>query len=125
MSSVSNGVDYAKNGQGGVDCHCDGRERQIWEPSDRVKNEAHLSSMAEYRSMHKESIEEPEKFWTKIASQFHWKQPPSNETGSFLKYNFDHTKGPVSVKWMEGGVTNVCYNAVDRHVGRFFTTSFA
>jgi len=113
MSSVSNGVQI-NNGKG-VDCHCDDAE-QKWEPKDRIKKEAYLSSMDEYDAMYRESVEEPEKFWTKIAAEFHWRQSPSNESGSFLKYNFDHTKGPVSIKWMEGGVTNVCYNAIDRHI---------
>ena len=116
MSKVSNGIEI-KNGDS-VDCQCDSSERLVWEPEDRIKKEAHLSSMAEYRAMYRESVENPETFWTKIASQFHWKEPPRSGDGSFLNYNFDHTKGPVSIKWMEGGVTNVCYNAVDRHIGR-------
>ena len=115
MSTVSNGIEL-KNGDS-VDCRCDS-ERLVWEPEDRVKKGAHVSSMAEYRAMYRESVENPETFWTKIASQFHWKEPPRSGDGSFLNYNFDHTKGPVSIKWMEGGVTNVCYNAVDRHIGR-------
>lgn len=26
------------------------------------------------------------------------------------------TKGPIYTKWFEGAQTNICYNAVDRHV---------
>jgi len=113
MSSPSNGVSI--NNGTGVDCRCDA-DKLVWEPQVCIKQEAYLSSMSEYHAMHKESIEEPEKFWSKIAAQFHWQQPPCNEAGSFLKYNFNHTKGPVSIEWMQGGVTNMCFNAVDRHI---------
>lgn len=30
--------------------------------------------------------------------------------------NFDMNKGPISVEWFKGGTTNICYNALDRHV---------
>ena len=25
-------------------------------------------------------------------------------------------KGPINISWFDGGVTNICYNALDRHV---------
>jgi len=31
-------------------------------------------------------------------------------------WNFDVRKGPISVEWFKGGITNMCYNALDRHV---------
>ena len=34
----------------------------------------------------------------------------------FLDYNFDLSKGPIFTKWMKGARTNICYNALDRHV---------
>lgn len=33
-----------------------------------------------------------------------------------ISYNFDVRKGPISVEWFKGGTTNICYNALDRHV---------
>lgn len=33
-----------------------------------------------------------------------------------INYNFDVRKGPISVEWFKGGTTNICYNALDRHV---------
>ncbi len=61
-----------------------------------------------------ESVQNPAKFWGAIVSQFKWQTPPTAE--NFLKYNFDVSKGPISVEWMRDGVTNVCYNCLDRHV---------
>lgn len=52
-------------------------------------------------------------FWEKIAKDFYWKTP---QTGSFLDYNFDHTKGKIFIKLMEGATTNICYNLLDRNV---------
>ena len=90
MSTASNGSGM-KNG---VDCHC-GEEKLVWEPNDRIQKEAYLSSMAEYNAMYRESVDQPEAFWSRIADQFHWKQPATRGDGSFLKFNFDHTKGHV------------------------------
>ena len=70
--------------------------------------------MEQYREMYKESVEEPVKFWSKIAEQFYWKTPPTSD--NFLKYNFNVDEGPISIKWMEGAVTNICYNMLDRHI---------
>lgn len=33
-----------------------------------------------------------------------------------VSHNFHISKGKVEVEWFSGGVTNVCYNALDRHV---------
>jgi acetyl-CoA synthetase len=33
-----------------------------------------------------------------------------------INWNFDVRKGPISVEWYKGGTTNICYNALDRHV---------
>nr|XP_025037230.1 acetyl-coenzyme A synthetase, cytoplasmic [Pelodiscus sinensis] len=52
-------------------------------------------------------------FWGDIAKEFYWRTQPS---GSFLKYNFDVTKGPIFIEWMKGATTNICYNLLDRNV---------
>ena len=70
--------------------------------------------MEKYREMYQESVDKPEKFWSKIASEFHWKKQP--EPGKFLEYNFDASKGPISIKWMPGALTNVCYNVLDVNI---------
>jgi acetyl-CoA synthetase len=33
-----------------------------------------------------------------------------------MSYNFDPRKGPVFTKFFSGATTNICYNALDRHV---------
>ena len=59
-------------------------------------------------------MKDPYSFWWKIAGDFDWQTKPTQE--KFLDYNFDVTKGDISVKWMEDGVTNICHNCLDRHL---------
>ncbi|MEZ6241438.1 MAG: acetate--CoA ligase [Phycisphaerales bacterium] len=65
-----------------------------------------VGSMDEYQRMHARSIEDPEGFWGEAASELHWFQP-------WLKVL--DWKAP-DAKWFVGGKTNLCFNAVDRHV---------
>eukprot|EP01134_Creolimax_fragrantissima_P001266 CFRG1266T1 len=75
-------------------------------------SDAHCNGPDMYRSMMKESLENPDKFWGQIAKEFHW----NKEWESSMKYNFHRSKGKVEISWFEGGETNICYNAVDRHI---------
>ncbi|GAA3864791.1 propionate-CoA ligase PrpE [Celeribacter arenosi] len=50
---------------------------------------------------------DPEAFWMKAAEEIHWFKEPS-------KALFDD-KAPI-YEWFADGLTNTCYNAVDRHV---------
>lgn len=72
----------------------------------------YLKDVSEYESMYKTSIEDPSKFWGDIASGFHWETPYD----SVVEHNFFGSKGKVFSKWFAGGKTNICYNALDRHV---------
>lgn len=83
-------------------------------PSDDIKSEAHISSMDQYKEMYNRSIANPQEFWGEIAKEFYWKAPPKTE--DFMNCNFDIRKGKVSIKWMEGALTNICYNVLDRNV---------
>ena len=60
-----------------------------------------------YKAHHERSIKDPDGFWGEQAKLIHWQKP-------FDKVlNYDN---PPFAKWFEGGLTNLCYNAVDRHV---------
>ncbi|KAI8430787.1 hypothetical protein MSG28_000949 [Choristoneura fumiferana] len=87
---------------------------RVYEPSDYVVEKSRLPSFEKYKEMHKQSLEDPETFWSQIANEFHWQTPA--QPGNFVSYNFDLTKGNVFVKWMEGAVTNICFNLLDRNV---------
>lgn len=80
-------------------------------PNPESFEDAHIKSMQEYNDMYRQSIEDPESFWTKYANELYWKE---KWPGKFMDYNFDVRKGDIFVKFMEGGKTNVCYNVLDK-----------
>lgn len=86
----------------------------VFEPNPMISKNAYVSSMDQYRKLHKESLENPEGFWGDVAKQFHWEDPPL--PNKFFSYNFDIRKGPIYTKWMDGATTNICYNLLDRNV---------
>jgi propionyl-CoA synthetase len=63
--------------------------------------------MTSYRDFHRRSIQDREGFWREEARLIHWHKP-------FQKV-LDYTRAPFS-KWFVGGETNLCYNAIDRHL---------
>ena len=73
---------------------------------------AHVDSMEQYEEMYRESLDDPEAFWSKIGDAFHWEK----RWDKLNEVNFDNDKGPVSIKWFLGAKTNLAYNALDRHV---------
>lgn len=63
--------------------------------------------MTNYQTVFEQSIHEPEKFWAEQAKRIHWEKPYEK----VLDYS-----DPPFAKWFEGGLTNICFNAVDRHL---------
>lgn len=87
---------------------------ELYPPPSALQAQAHVSSMEQYQKMYKASIEDPEKFYGDLARDaFHWETPFTKVGPDF---NFDRTKGAVSIKWFEGGKTNLCYNCLDKNV---------
>ena len=82
-------------------------------PNKKLYEDAFVDSTATYETMYRRSLDDPEGFWGDIAKDFYWKKWYD---GDFMKYNFDPRNGPISVKFMEGAQTNICYNALDRQV---------
>ncbi|MER2529223.1 MAG: propionate--CoA ligase [Candidatus Competibacter denitrificans] len=63
--------------------------------------------MTSHEEFHRRSIDDPEGFWGEEAKRIYWHKPPQKI--------LDYSKPPF-VKWFVGGETNLCYNAVDRHL---------
>ena len=63
--------------------------------------------MGSYKEFYDESITAPDKFWTQQATLIDWVKP--------FKKVCDYSKPPFA-KWFVGGETNLCYNAIDRHL---------
>ena len=60
-----------------------------------------------YQDLYRRSIEQPEAFWAEAATAIDWHEP----SRKILEY----TQPPFR-KWFAGGTTNLCHNAVDRHL---------
>jgi acetyl-CoA synthetase len=73
---------------------------------------AQIRSLEQYHKAYSRSIEQPEAFWSEIAEGFHWRQ----KWDRVLSWNFDLRKGPVRIEWFAGAKTNICFNALDRHL---------
>ena len=79
-----------------------------------VSKSAFVKSLEDYKVMYDKSVQDPNGFWRELAVEnFYWETLPNE---NHMSFNFDVRKGPIFSKWFEGGRTNVCYNALDRHV---------
>ncbi len=63
--------------------------------------------MGAYKDFHRRSIDSRDAFWTEEAKLVDWHKP-------FEKV-LDYSRPPFA-KWFVGGLTNLCHNAVDRHL---------
>ncbi len=63
--------------------------------------------MSTYREFHRRSIEDREGFWAEQATLVHWRRPFQE----VLEYS-----RPPFARWFVGGQTNLCHNAIDRHL---------
>ena len=67
-----------------------------------------ISSLEEYHSTCKYSVEHPENFWADVAENFSWRKKWDKVfSGGFEK---------VDYKWFEGGKLNITENCIDRHL---------
>jgi propionyl-CoA synthetase len=62
-----------------------------------------------YRDFHRRSLEDRERFWAEEAKLVDWHKP--------FKQVLDYSKPPFA-RWFVGGETNLCHNAVDRHLAK-------
>ncbi|KAK7396023.1 hypothetical protein VNO78_16712 [Psophocarpus tetragonolobus] len=82
-------------------------------PSEDFASQANVQSPEQYLKLYKRSIEDPDGFWSEIASQFYWKQRWGDKV---CDENFDIRNGNIKIEWFKGGITNICYNCLDRNV---------
>ncbi|WP_313070246.1 propionate--CoA ligase [Melaminivora sp.] len=67
--------------------------------------EAHAS----FAEFHRRSVEERDAFWAEQAKFIDWHTPPQQIC--------DYSNPPFA-RWFVGGTTNLCHNAVDRHLAQ-------
>ena len=83
-------------------------EGRVINPPEELSKKAYIKSMAEYKEIYQQSVEDPEGFWAKMAEQLDW----------FKKWDRvmvdDFKEGKH--EWFVGGKLNVSYNCLDRHL---------
>ena len=84
---------------------------RVFPPPQGFAEHAHVSTLQQYRQMYERSISDPEAFWAEMAEGFHWKQ----KWHKVRQFDF---KDKISIQYFAGGQTNICYNALDRHLAR-------
>ncbi|GAA4361716.1 acetate--CoA ligase [Kangiella marina] len=76
-----------------------------------IKNPQHPPHVDEdtYHRMYQQSVQDPDKFWSRMAHQFiDWFEPW--DTVSRVDYH------KADINWFEGGKLNASYNCIDRHL---------
>src|SRR6201997_4298459 len=68
-----------------------------------------MNNSSSYSDLYDWSITDPTSFWQGQAEAIHW-QTPFHTVCDFTN--------PPFVRWFVGGRTNLCYNAVDRHLAK-------
>ncbi|PYX67119.1 MAG: acetyl-coenzyme A synthetase, partial [Acidobacteria bacterium] len=81
-------------------------EQRKFECPSEFSSQAHIKSLDEYERIYRESVEQPEKFWGRIANELHW----------FKKWDKVLEWDCPWAKWFVGGRINLSYNCLDRHV---------
>eukprot|EP01104_Vermistella_antarctica_P014712 TRINITY_DN4684_c0_g1_i1.p1 TRINITY_DN4684_c0_g1~~TRINITY_DN4684_c0_g1_i1.p1 ORF type:complete len:673 (-),score=162.38 TRINITY_DN4684_c0_g1_i1:265-2283(-) len=85
------------------------RDTSVIYPVPEQMKGAHVASMEQYKEMYKQSLDEPDKFWSKYADEMiDWFQPYSKvQSGTFADGD---------IAWFLNGQLNVSYNCIDRHL---------
>ena len=66
-----------------------------------------MTTSQHYADFHRRSITERDAFWSEQAALIDWQTPPQQVC--------DYSNPPFA-QWFAGGTTNLCHNAVDRHL---------
>src|SRR5699024_7961917 len=65
-----------------------------------------MESQAAFQRLLEKSQDDPEAFWSEAAQELHWFEPwQETMTGSLPEFEF-----------FKGGISNPCYNLLDRHI---------
>ncbi len=67
-----------------------------------------INSLSEFKATSAQAKENPERFWSEIASEFQWKSP--------WKQTLDYDFSKPEVKWFVDGKLNITENCLDRYL---------
>jgi acetyl-CoA synthetase len=84
------------------------QENRLFPPPASFSANAHIKTREQYETLYRESIDSPETFWTKIASELHW----FKKWDKVLDWNVPHAK------WFVNARTNMAYNCLDHQIAQ-------
>src|SRR5438093_10709474 len=82
------------------------KEKRVFKPAKEFARNARIRNLAQYRRMYRESIRQPDKFWSREAKELSWQK----RWRKILEW-----KAPFA-KWFIGGKLNLSENCLDRHL---------
>jgi len=83
-------------------------EGRVFDIPKEFQEKARIKSMKQYEEMYKQSIGDPEEFWSEMAADLDW----FKKWDKVLEYDFPKAK----IQWFKGGKLNISYNCLDRHL---------
>ncbi|MCP4135023.1 MAG: acetate--CoA ligase [bacterium] len=87
--------------------------KEIYPVPENFKQKAFINSREKYDEMWKESVEDPEGFWAKIADEYvTW----FDKWDKVMDCNYGTNSKDLYVKWFTNAKLNVSYNCLDRHL---------
>jgi acetyl-CoA synthetase len=81
-------------------------EERVFPPPPDFSSRARIGSMEEYEKLWQEAQDSPEDFWARMAEELHW----------FRKWETVLKWEPPHAEWFAGGLLNISYNCLDRHL---------
>jgi acetyl-CoA synthetase len=84
------------------------QENRVFPPSPAFSQQAHIKSREQYEQMYRQSINDPDTFWSNIAGELSW----SKKWDKVLDWQLPYAK------WFVGGKTNIAANCLDRNLQR-------
>ncbi|MCF6312479.1 MAG: acetate--CoA ligase [Verrucomicrobiales bacterium] len=88
-----------------IESHLD--EARVFNPPAEFSAKARIKSLEQYNQLYKESIDHPDTFWAREASELTWQKP----WDKVLDWD-----NPPFAKWFTGAKVNISENCLDRHL---------
>ena len=82
------------------------QEERVFPPPAEFARNAHIKTREEYDRLYRESIDQPEQFWGRMAEQLHW----------FKKWDRVLDWQSPNAKWFAGGKLNASYVCLDAQI---------
>jgi acetyl-CoA synthetase len=87
--------------------------KEIYPVPESFRKKAYIKSRADYEKVWKESLNNPEAFWSKIADEYvTW----FKKWDKVQDWNYSKDMKDFKIRWFDGGKLNVSYNCLDRHL---------